>query len=90
VVLNAWPRVREEGYRIEIVKALVVCWRTVSEDDKGEELEEVKSEIKNTGRLLVKAVGAEVDIKEELRPLFEVDESVSEVFGLNFTQEKKG
>ena len=49
--------------------------------------EGLKNEIKNTGRLLVKAVGGEVDIKEELRPLFEVDGSVGEVFGIDFSQE---
>jgi hypothetical protein len=85
LILNAWPRVREEGCRIEIVKALVVCWRTVGED--GEGLEEVRNEIKNTGRLLVKAVGEEVDMREELRPLWQVDESVPEVFGIDFSQE---
>jgi hypothetical protein len=87
LILNAWPRVREEGYRIEIVKALVVCWRTVTEEGKeGEGLEAVKDEIKNTGRLFAEAVGREVDMKEELRPLFQVDGSVEEVFGIYFTQ----
>ena len=90
LILNAWPRVREEGYRIEIVKALVVSWRTVAEEGKeGEGLDEVKNEIKNMGRLLVKAVGGEVDMREELRPLFEVDESAGEVFGVDFSQESK-
>jgi hypothetical protein len=88
LILNAWPRVREEGYRIEIVKALVMCWRTVTEEGKeGEGLEAVKDEIKNTGRLLVEAVGREVDMKEELGPLFEVEGSVEEVFGIDFSQE---
>jgi hypothetical protein len=85
LILNAWPRVREEGSRIEIVRGLVVCWRMVCED--GKEGEGLKNEIKNTGRLLVKAVGGEVDMKEELRPLFEVDGSVGEVFGIDFSQE---
>lgn len=86
LILNAWPRVRE-GYRIEIVKDLVVCWRTVTEEGKGGEgLEEVKIEIKNAGRLLVKAVGREVNMEEELRPLWKADESVGEIFGINFSQ----
>jgi hypothetical protein len=85
LILNAWPRVREEGSRIEIVRGLVVCWRMVCEDGKAGE--GLKNEIKNTGRLLVKAVGGEVDMKEELRPLFEVDGSVGEVFGIDFSQE---
>jgi hypothetical protein len=87
-ILNAWPRVREEGYRIEIVKWLVICWRTVTEEgNEGEGSEEMENELKNTGRLLVEAVRGEVDMKEELRPLFEVDENVGEVFGIDFSQE---
>ena len=59
----------EERHRNELIKALVVCWKTVTEaltekkDDEGrKKMEELKGEIGVAGRLLVKAVESEIDI----------------------------
>jgi hypothetical protein len=90
VILNGWPRMGEERHRNEIIKALVVCWKTVTEalmeekaDEGRKKLEEVKHEIGVTGSLLVKAVENEVDVKQEMAPLMGVDEEmIQKVFGI--------
>lgn len=95
VVLNGWPRLglREGGHAMEVVRMLVVCWRIVRDaqeereikEEKGRILKEVKEEITIVGRLLVKAIEAVdsgVDVREELKPLFVVDPSVGDVFGI--------
>ena len=90
VVLNGWPRMNEERHRNEIIKALVVCWKTVTEalrekkdDEERKKMEELKVEIGVAGRLLVKAVESEIDIKKEMAPLMSVDgEMIEEVFGI--------
>jgi len=90
VVLNGWPRMNEERHRNEVIKALVVCWKTVTEalrekkdDEERKKIEELKGEIGVAGRLLVKAVESEIDIKKEMAPLMSVDgEMIEEVFGI--------
>jgi hypothetical protein len=90
VVLNGWPRMNEERHRNEVIKALVVCWKTVTEAlrekkdyDERKKMEELKVEIGFAGRLLVKAVESEIDIKKEMSPLMSVDgEMIEEVFGI--------
>jgi hypothetical protein len=94
VILNAWPRMREVGHRMEVVRALVVCWRTVCEEGGGEEegkgLAEVKKEVGVAGRLLVSAVEGEVDMRAELAPIMDVDAGLVEgVFGIT-AQENTG
>jgi hypothetical protein len=89
-ILNTWPRMSEQGHRNEIIKSLVVCWKTVSqaqeeekEDEEGKKMEEVKKELGVTGRLLVKAVEGELDMRMELELLLIVDRRlVGEVFGI--------
>lgn len=89
-----WVRFRgREGevWRVEGVRCLVGCWGVVGEVD-GEDsvkgsmdrdvLGKVREELMFTGRVFAKAVeGGEVDFKEELRPLLDVDESVRDLFG---------
>jgi hypothetical protein len=89
VVLNGWPRMNEERHRNEVIKALVVCWKTVTEaltekkDDEKKKMGELKVEIGVAGRLLVKAVESEIDIKKEMAPLMSVvGEMIEEVFGI--------
>lgn len=80
------------GHRIEIVKALVLCWGTLgSEEMKGEGsegidgLEETRKEIKVAGRMLVKAGGAVpgVDLEAEIAPLVKAEPSLGELFGFD-------
>ncbi|PMD29993.1 hypothetical protein L207DRAFT_642083 [Hyaloscypha variabilis F] len=92
-VLNCWPRLGEEGWRVEVVRCCVVGWKGVCEAlggegkgrEDGDELRKIQEEIKVAGRLLVKAVAVheEVDFATELRPLIEVDAKlVEDVFGI--------
>lgn len=86
VILNTWPRISEEVYRMEIIKGLCLCWKTVSGDVKGKkELERVRKETKLVSRLFMKAIEGEVDIRKEIRPLVVADESLGDVFGISLT-----
>lgn len=85
----------EQGHRISIVKALVLCWQSLrsgSYDDNGvketlkekkEKVDEVRKELKIAARMLRKAVEADgsVDFAAELRPLVDADPSLEDLFG---------
>jgi hypothetical protein len=91
VVLNTWPRMREEGHRVEVIRALVLCWKTISDEEgEMEGLAEVKREISVAGRLLVSAVEGEVDMRSELEPIMDVDAGLIEgVFGITGSEDKE-
>jgi len=67
---------------MEIIKALCVCWKDISEHDARESLEEARKELKVAGRLFVSAVEEEVDIRAELKPLAEVGGGIKVLFGI--------
>lgn len=72
--------------RMEILSAVVVCWRDVGDADAGDEgleLEEVRRELGVTGRLFVRAVEGAVDIRAEMQVLVDVDEGVGVLFGIS-------
>jgi hypothetical protein len=50
VILNAWPRIGEDVYRMTILRILVVCWGHL---DAGEQLQEERKELKKLARLFV-------------------------------------
>jgi hypothetical protein len=83
VLLNCWPRISEPRYKLEIIKALCVCWKDVSKSEDSGSLEDVKKELKVTGQLLISAVEGEMDIRAELEPLMAVDTGVAVLFGLD-------
>lgn len=89
LILNAWPRMRDEGNRGWVISVLVGAWKSCTSETeregKGEmeELEEIKKEIGIAGRLLVRAVGDSVDFRTEVGPLMEIDAGlVRDVFGV--------
>lgn len=90
-VVNCWPRMTESTHRIELVKALTLCWATVNGDigatdePKRLELEGIKKELQVAGRTLFKAVAGGLDMKEELQPLLQVDSSLRSLFGIDAT-----
>jgi hypothetical protein len=81
----------EPVHRIEIIKALALCWNAVTEDglshsaDGGNTLEFLMEGLKTTGMLLVKAVEGEIDIKSELEPLLRADPTLTELFAIRQT-----
>jgi hypothetical protein len=81
-MLNCWPRIGVEKYRMEIIKALCVCWKDVLEASDVEGLKEVRGELKVAGKLLVSALEGERDIRAELKSLVEVDGRMGVLFGL--------
>lgn len=67
---------------MEIIKALSVCWKDISDSEDRGRLEEVQKELRVAGRLFVNAVEGAVDIRVELEPLVEVNKGVGVMFGV--------
>ena len=78
----------EERYTIEVIGALVLCWINVcrASNDYDETLKGVKGELCVTGKMLVKVVeGSEdsgAEMRRNLEKVFDVDESLRDVFGM--------
>jgi hypothetical protein len=79
----------EPVHRIEIIKALSLCWRRVMEDDVQHSAEhpqvlQIIKELKVAGKLFVKSVEGDIniDIGAELGPLLRADDGLREVFGV--------
>ena len=93
-VANCWPRMTESIHRIELVKALTLCWTTVNGELKAKEvigdpeLEGVRNELQLAGNILVKAVSEKLDMTEELQPLLDVDSSLASLFGMDATRNR--
>lgn len=79
----------ESVHRIELVKALTLCWATFNEDvgrndeARSLELERIKQELQLAGSTLVRSVSGSLDMAEELQPLLHVDPSLSLLFGMH-------
>lgn len=95
-VANCWPRMTESVHRIELVKALTLCWATINEDvsmkdeARSLELERIKQELQLAGSTLASSVLGELDMAEELQPLLHVDPSLSSLFGMDATLNQIG
>ncbi len=90
-LVNCWPRMMESNHRVELVRALTLCWAAVKEEigtnnePKRLELEAIKQELQLAGNTLVRAVSEKIDVKEELQPLIHVDPSLVLLFGMDTT-----
>jgi hypothetical protein len=92
LILNAWPRMCDDGHRMAIVKAIVLCWRSVGDEimekkrvsDEIALLKHLAEQISIAGHLLVTAAKqCGVDIIVDLMPLAQSDESLRSVFKLD-------
>lgn len=91
IILNCWVRLGLPKYRLEILKALCLCWKNTDEELVGnvkgqmEKFAKVVEELKATGRIFVTAV-AESDhgsnVKNEVKMLVEVDGNLRSLFGI--------
>lgn len=83
-ILNCWPRMGELVHRLEIVRALCLCWANITEDigQHNVGLDLVKHELKIAGVLLVKSTESTIHISDEISPLLVVDGTLRELFGL--------
>jgi len=90
-IVNCWPRMTESVHRVELVKALTLCWSAINTDLRSNdeannsELEGIKQELQVAGITLVKTVVGKLDIREELQPLIQADPSLMCLFGLAAT-----
>jgi len=91
-VVNCWPRMTESIHRIELIKALTLCWAAVNEGANGNgearslERERIKQELQLAGTALVRSVSGKVDIAKELQPLLHTDLSLGSLFGMDTTK----
>jgi hypothetical protein len=95
-VVNCWPRMTESVHRIELVKALTLCWASVNGDvslndeARNLELERIKQELQLAGTTLVRSVSWKLDMADELQQLLHVDPSLSSLFGMDATLNQIG
>lgn len=83
IIENCWPRLSEPRHKIEIITSLVTCWTNIFQVPEGDfKAAGVKDQILVAGTMFVRAVEGEVDVKDELEPLFERDPGLREVFGM--------
>jgi hypothetical protein len=78
----------ETVHRIELIKAITICWNIVNEetvtgDLRDSQLGAVKDGLRLVGKTLVKSIEGRFDIEQELELLTQVDLSVSELFGID-------
>lgn len=86
----------ESVHRIELVKALTLCWASVNGDvslndeARNLELERIKQELQLAGTTLVRSVSWKLDMADELQQLLHVDPSLSSLFGMDATLNQIG
>jgi hypothetical protein len=83
VIANCWPRMTESVHRIELIKAITVCWTLVDEEIANAELEAVREELRISSLMLVKSVEGKLDIEQELRPLIGASPRLRGLFGMD-------
>ncbi|KAH8678662.1 hypothetical protein BGZ60DRAFT_401540 [Tricladium varicosporioides] len=103
-ILNCWVRLGLSKYRLEIFKALCLCWKNAGEELVGsangemEKLGNVVEELKATGRIFIAAIAEGGDeassdhganVKNEVRMLVEVDGSLRDLFGIGGGKENE-
>lgn len=89
VILNCWPRMTENVHRIELVKALALCWINIKNDntehivsqtiDNQDGFAGIEHEMKIAAQLLVNSVHGKIDMNE-LEPLRASDKRLAELF----------
>jgi len=86
-ILNCWPRMLEAVHRLELVKALSLCWLTVERElDQHEtastDMIAIKQELINTGGLLIESVQGDMIVTDELKSLTSIEPSLTEMFDI--------
>lgn len=79
VILNGWPRMVE--YRGEVLKGLTFCWIKIA-GMEGKEVERLRSEMKETVKMLRYAVRREVDLDQDCHMLAQADPRVKELLDI--------
>ncbi|KAI1001541.1 hypothetical protein K3495_g6660 [Podosphaera aphanis] len=88
IVLCAWPRIGEEEKRRIIIKIIASAWKEIRAAHENcnveEDLAQLREDLKIVGKIFSKAVQAlkTSDLCQEMKPLFEVDLSLRDVFGI--------
>lgn len=72
--------------RIELIKAMVLCWSTIISDNFPNkdiaQVEALKQNLKVAAKALANSVDDEVDMIGEIQPLISTDRDLAELFDL--------
>lgn len=89
-ILNCWPVISEEQHRLELIRALSVCWVMMAEEvrnndaEQTPELSALTREMKIAALLLQKSVEGTVDLRTEIISLISLYPSISDLFEPGF------
>ncbi|ELR09170.1 hypothetical protein VC83_05582 [Pseudogymnoascus destructans] len=88
-ILNCWPILSEEHHRVQIVKALSICWINLTEEimssaseDVKHELDQLKQELQISAALLFKSTGGTAGQETALTDAVNVYPDLSNLFKL--------
>lgn len=91
-ILNCWPVMSEEQHRLELIKTLSVCWVTVAEEVRNNDVEQrpelgaLTREMKIAALLLLKSVEGTVDLRTEITSLISLHPGISDLFEPGFIE----
>jgi hypothetical protein len=88
-ILNCWPILSEEHHRVQIVKALSICWINLTEEimnsgreDVKHKLDGLKQELQISAALLCKSTGGTAGQVTALRDIVNIYPGLSDLFDL--------
>lgn len=86
IVLNSWPVLSEDRHRIDVLKAISICWLHVNDDilsnksPANGQLLEAQHDLKTTAALLSKAMPDNGTFSKEVEQLISVEPKVASLF----------
>lgn len=88
-ILNCWPILSEEHHRVQIVKALSICWINLTEEiessgsrDVKHGLDQLKQELQISAALLCRSTGGTIGRVTALTGVVDVYPDLSNLFKL--------
>lgn len=86
IVLNSWPVLSEDCHRIDVLKAISICWLHVNDDilsnklPTNEKLFKAQHDLKTTAALLSKAMPDNGTFSKEVEQLIRAEPRVASLF----------
>ena len=85
-VTNCWPVLSEDRHRIELVRAMTVCWLHVNDElansgsQRNLQLGEAQQQLKTTAALLSKAMPADSEFQNDVLRLLKAEPKLAALF----------
>ena len=93
VVTNCWPVLSEDRHRIELVRAMTVCWLHVNDElvstgsQRNLQLEEAQQQLKTTAALLSKSMPAGSKLQNDVLRLLTAEPKLAALRSEEHTSE---